>query len=29
MAVYGGYVDAACSGGTAGVWVYRADRVTL
>jgi hypothetical protein len=26
MAVYGGYLDAACSGDVSGVWVYRADR---
>jgi hypothetical protein len=25
MAVFGGYLDAACRGGNAGVWVYRAD----
>jgi len=25
MAVFGGYLDAACQGGTDGVWVYRAD----
>ncbi|HEY2476268.1 MAG TPA: hypothetical protein VGI19_15885 [Candidatus Cybelea sp.] len=26
MAVYGGYIDAACSGDTVGVWVFRANR---
>ncbi len=25
MAVYGGYIDAACTGETVGVWVFRAD----
>jgi len=25
MAVFGGYLDAACRGDTVGVWVYRAD----
>jgi hypothetical protein len=26
MAVYGGYIDAACSGDSVGVWVFRAER---